>query len=243
MSTPILAIDGLVKRYGGFTAVDGISLELHPGQILALLGPNGAGKTTTIRVVMGQLHPTAGSARIAGHDCWSERPAAMRVTGHLPDEPAFHDHLTGRELVRFVGHLHRLDPSAIAAACDDLAVRLGIAGDLDEYAVNYSLGMRKRLGLVLALMHRPRLLILDEPTAGLDPYGSRVLHDELRAFANAGGAVLHSTHLLEQAERLCDQVAILKGGRITAQGSLTELRQRATADASLEALFFAATAP
>jgi ABC-2 type transport system ATP-binding protein len=237
----LLAIRGLVKRYGSFTAVDGIDLDVRGGEILALLGPNGAGKTTTIRVIMGQLHPTAGSALVAGIDCWDERARAMRLVGYLPDEPAFHDHLTGREVVRFVGRLHGMPSDEIAARGQPLAERIGIADALDEYAVNYSLGMRKRLGLVLALLHRPQLLVLDEPTAGLDPYGARTLHELLREFARDGGAVLHSTHLLEQAERLCDRVAIISRGRVAACGTLAAMRERAAADATLEQLFFAAT--
>lgn len=234
----LLRIRGLVKRFGDFTAVDGIDLDLAPGMILALLGPNGAGKTTTIRVVMGQLHPSAGGASVGGLDCWERRPEVMRLVGYLPDEPAYLDHLTGRELLRFAGTLHGIAPAEVESRSMPLAERLRIADALDDPAVAYSLGMRKKLGLLLAMLHRPRLLVLDEPSAGLDPHATRDLHGILREFADAGGTVMHSTHLLDQAERLCDRVAIIHRGRLAACGAIGELR---TGDASLESVFFAAT--
>lgn len=235
---PLLSLRGLVKRYGDFTAVDGVDLDVAPGSILALLGPNGAGKTTTIRVVMGQLHPTAGSVAVAGIDCWERRPEVMRLVGYLPDEPAYLDHLTGRELLRFAGTLHGLAATEVAARSLPLAERLHISDALDDPAVAYSLGMRKKLGLLLALLHRPQLLVLDEPSAGLDPHATRDLHTILREFADAGGAVMHSTHLLDQAERLCDQVAIIHRGKLAACGRLADLTPAGT---TLESVFFTAT--
>jgi ABC-2 type transport system ATP-binding protein len=235
---PLLAIRGLVKRYGDFTAVDNLDLEVAPGSILALLGPNGAGKTTTIRVVMGQLHPSAGAATVAGLDCWEDRAEVMRLVGYLPDEPVYLDHLSGRELLRFSGTLHGIPAAEVAARSQPLAERLHIGDALDDPAVAYSLGMRKKLGLLLALLHRPRLLVLDEPSAGLDPHATRDLHAILREFAEAGGAVMHSTHLLDQAERLCDRVAVIHRGRLAACGRLADLTAAGT---TLESVFFAAT--
>lgn len=234
----LLCIRGLAKRYGDFTAVAGLDLAVAPGSILALLGPNGAGKTTTIRVVMGQLHPSAGTVTVGGLDCWESRAEVMRLVGYLPDEPAYLDHLTGRELLRFAGRLHGIVPAEIAARSQPLAERLHISDALDDPAVTYSLGMRKKLGLMLALVHRPRLLVLDEPSAGLDPHATRDLHAILREFADAGGAVMHSTHLLDQAERLCDRVAVIHRGRLAACGRLADLTPDGT---SLETVFFAAT--
>ncbi len=236
---PIIAIRDLTRRYGALTAVDAVSLSVQPGEIVALLGPNGAGKTTTIRLLMGQLMPHAGSAAICGIDCFEQRSEAMRHTGYLPDEPVYHDHLSGAELCRFVGRMHGLDANAIERRTMRWAERFGLVDELNEFAMNYSLGMRKKLGLILALLPQPRLLMLDEPASGLDPFATRVLHDTLRAFAAEGGAVLHSTHLLDQAERLCTRVAIIARGRLVADGSLEQLRQAAGADADLEQVFFA----
>jgi ABC-2 type transport system ATP-binding protein len=235
---PILVTRGLTRHFGTLTAVDALDLDLAPGEILALLGPNGAGKTTAMRLVMGQLAPHGGVATIAGHHCFTERPACMRLIGYLPDEPVYHDHLSGRELCRFVAALHRLPAATAGERIGAWAERLELTDDLDEYAMNYSLGMRKKLGLILALIGSPRLLILDEPASGLDPFATRRLHEILTGFAAQGGAVLHSTHLLDQAERLCTRVAIIAHGRKVADGTLDELRAQAGSAGGLEQLFF-----
>lgn len=243
MSDPLLSVTGLGKRYGDFLAVDGLDLTVQAGSIVALLGPNGAGKTTTIRMLIGQLRPSAGIAAVAGMDCFSSREEVMRITGYLPDEPIFHDYLTGRELLRFVGGLHGLDTAELRARAEPLVARLGLAEALDDYAVNYSRGMKKKLALAMALLHRPRLLILDEPANGLDPYAARELLALVREQAAGGAAVLFSTHLLDQAERIADRAAILARGRLVAEGELAELRARAASGGSLEEVFFAVTAP
>ncbi|MBA3709029.1 MAG: ABC transporter ATP-binding protein [Planctomycetes bacterium] len=237
----LIAIDGLGKSYGEFTAVDGLRLHVRAGELFALLGPNGAGKTTVIRMLMGVLKPSAGTATIAGHDCFADRIEVMRAVGYVPDEPVFHDYLTGRELIAFVSSMHGITQADAGARSAELVARLELRDALDEYAVNYSKGMKKKLALVLALLHQPRLLILDEPTNGLDPYATRELHQLMRERTAAGTTVFFSTHLLDQVEKLCDRVAILARGRLVAEGSLDELRSRVAADSTLEQIFFAVT--
>ena len=237
----MVQLEGLQKRYGDFEAVSGIDLEVQPGEIFALLGPNGAGKTTTIRMMMGILQPTGGGARIAGRDCFSERAEVMRAVGYLPDEPTFYDYLRGREILRFVGEMHGLEPQEADRRTGALVERLGLGDDLEEYAVNYSKGMKKKLAITCALLHEPSLLILDEPTNGLDPYATRTFHAIIREAAEAGKSVFFATHLLDQAERLCHRVGIIHKGKLAAVGQLDELRDRLAPGGSLEEIFFSVT--
>ena len=241
-SAPLLQLSGLTKRYGTTTAVTGLDLSLEAGEIVALLGPNGAGKTTTLRMLMGQLQPTQGTARIGGLDCFSQRAETMRQVGYLPDEPVFHEYLSGRELLRFVGSMHGLDAASLGGEAAKWVERLDLGEAIDDYATNYSKGMKKKLALALALLHRPRLLILDEPANGLDPYATRTLLEVLAEQAAAGTAILFSTHLLDQAERLCHRAAIIARGALVATGTVDELRRQATDGGSLEQAFFALTA-
>jgi ABC-2 type transport system ATP-binding protein len=236
---PLIEIVSLTKRYGTFHAVTDLSLSVAPGELFALLGPNGAGKTTTIRMLMGILQPTTGTARIDGLDCFSERVEVMRRVGYLPDEPVFYDYLRGREILRFVGEMHGLRPAEIDARTNPLAERLELAGDLDEFAVNYSKGMKKKLALICAFLHDPQLLILDEPTNGLDPFATRTLHEMVREVVATGKTVFLSTHLLDQAERLCNRAGILFKGRLAGAGTIEELRRDLRPDSSLEEIFFA----
>ena len=240
---PLVRLRGLAKRFGTVGAVDGIDLDVAPGAVVALLGPNGAGKTTTIRMLMGQLRPSAGSATVAGHDCFSARDQVMALTGYVPDEPSFHDYLTGRELLRFVGAMHGLDAATIGARASRWVERLNLGEAIDDFAVNYSKGMRKKLALALALLPAPRLLICDEPANGLDPHASRDLLALVRELAADGTTVLFSTHLLDQAEKVADRAAIIARGRLLAEGPIAELRAAAATGGSLEDAFFALTAP
>ena len=235
----LIEINSLTKRYGPFEAVADLSLAIATGDLFALLGPNGAGKTTTIRMLMGILQPTTGTARIAGLDCFSQRVEVMQRVGYLPDEPVFYDYLRGREILRFVGEMHGLGLSEIDARANPLAERLELTGDLDEFAVNYSKGMKKKLALICAFLHDPQLLILDEPTNGLDPFATRTLHDLVREAIASGKTVFLSTHLLDQAERLCNRAAILFKGRLAGAGTIAELRRDLRPDSSLEEIFFA----
>ena len=238
-SGAIVAIDRLSKRYGDFLAVDGITLSVAPGEIVALVGPNGAGKTTTLRMLMGVLAPTDGSARIGGLDCFRQRARVMHQVGYVPDDPVFYDYLRGAEVIDFVADVRGLPADEARAHSAELCRQLELDDALGEFAANYSKGMKKKLALVCALLHRPRLLVLDEPQSGLDPFSMRKLNDLVVAAAAAGNAVFYSTHILEHAERLGHRIAILAGGRLAAMGTLAELRALASENATLEEIFFA----
>ena len=241
MPEAVIDLRGLSKRYGTFTAVAGFDLQVGAGEIFALLGPNGAGKTTTLRMLMGVLQPSGGTARINGLDCGADRAVIQREVGYLPDEPVFYDYLTGREIVHFVGEMRGYSRAEVTRRALPLWDRLQLAGDLDEYAVNYSHGMKKKLAAVCALLHAPPVLILDEPTNGLDPLTTRTMHEIIRERSAAGACVLFSTHLLDQAEKLCDRVGILHKGRLVAVGRLSELRANLAANSTLEEIFFSVT--
>jgi ABC-2 type transport system ATP-binding protein len=234
----LVQIQGLSKSYGSFQAVKGLTLSVSCGQVFALLGPNGAGKTTTIRMLMGILAPTSGTARIDGLDCFRDRVEVKRRVGYLPDEPIYQDYLRGSEIIHFSGEMHGLSRAEIENRMRPLLQQLELSDALEEFAVNYSRGMKKKLALVCAMLHDPALLILDEPTNGLDPFATRALHELIRANAAAGKTIFFSTHLLDQAEKLCTQIAILAKGQLAAHGTLDELRARLTSDSSLEEIFF-----
>jgi len=238
---PALDLRALTKRYGGFVAVSGLDLTVPRGEVFALLGPNGAGKTTTIRMLMGILKPSSGTAAIEGRDCFRERVEVKRLAGYLPDEPVFYDYLRGREIVRFVGEMHGIDREEIERRSRPLLERFAIEDAREEYAVNYSRGMKKKLALVCALLHRPSFLILDEPTSGLDPHSTRELQKLLAEETAAGRTVFYSTHILDQAERLCHRAGILHQGKLAAVGTVEELRAKLAPGGSLEEVFFAVT--
>lgn len=238
---PLIELKNLTRYYGQTIAVAGINLIVQEGEVVALLGPNGAGKTTTLRMLVGQLRPTRGNARIGGNDCFSARAAVMRITGYVPDEPIFHDYLSGRELLRFVGGLHGLTGTQITETASYWVERLNLGEAINDYAVNYSRGMKKKLALALALLHKPRLLILDEPANGLDPFATRILLELLTEQAAAGTAILFSTHLLDQAEKISHRAVIIARGQLVAEGTIDDLRSQAASGGNLEQAFFALT--
>jgi ABC-2 type transport system ATP-binding protein len=235
VARPVLEVTDLAKSYGDFAAVRGLTLAIDAGEVFGLLGPNGAGKTTTMKMLMGVLRASRGTARIAGFDCFEQRAEVMHHVGYLPDEPVFYDYLRGREIVRFVAEMHGFGPREAEARSADLVDRFELREALADYAVNYSRGMKKKLGLIAALVHDPDLLILDEPTNGLDPLATRNVHDLVRDLSARGKTVLLSTHLLEQAGRLCTRAAIMNRGLIAATGTIAEL---ASGGRSLEEVFF-----
>lgn len=241
LPAPLVSIRSLVKRFGTFTAVNGLSLDIPAGCLFALLGPNGAGKTTTIKLLMGLLKATEGSVTVCGLDAFADSVAVKRLVGYLPDEPVFYDFMRGREIIQFCGEMRGLPVQLIESRSRELAERLQLAGALEEFAENYSRGMKKKLGLICAMLHDPQLLILDEPTNGLDPHSTLVLHALMKETAAAGRTVFFSTHLLDQAERLCDRVAIVRGGAVAAEGTLAELQAGFGEGHSLEQLFFELT--
>jgi ABC-2 type transport system ATP-binding protein len=237
----LVKIQNLTKRYGDYEAVSGLSLEVGRGELFALLGPNGAGKTTTIRMLMGILQPTSGEARIGGLDCFARRVDVMRLVGYLPDEPVFYDYLRGGEILRFVGEMHGFSRREVTERAAPMLERLELQDAVNEFAANYSKGMKKKLALICAMLHEPALLILDEPTNGLDPFATRTLHAIMREKVSAGCTVFFSTHLLDQAEKLCSRMAIIHRGRLAAAGSLAELRADLPPESTLEEVFFALT--
>lgn len=239
MTSSFVEIRKLTKRYGEFTAVSELDLEISSGEMFALLGPNGAGKTTTMRLLMGILKPSSGTALVAGLSCFEDRVEVKRLVGFLPDEPIFHDYLRGVDIVRFVGGMHGLSTAEIEVRTRPLFERMELTDAVNEFAVNYSRGMKKKLALVCALLHEPRLLILDEPTSGLDPLATRRLNELLVEKASQGTTVLLSSHLLDQVQRLCSRMAIISRGSLAAVGTLDDLRKRARAESSLEEVFFA----
>jgi ABC-2 type transport system ATP-binding protein len=240
-STPSpLTLDGLVRRFGPVTAVDGVSLSVEPGEIVGFLGPNGAGKTTTLRIVASLLRPDAGTVTIAGHPLATEPLSAKRALGFVPDRPYLYERLSAYEFLAFVAALYDVPAETARERGEGLLQRLGLLAEARDLIESYSLGMRQKTALAAALLHDPPLLLLDEPLVGLDPQGARVLKDLLRERAAHGAGVLVSTHLLDVAERLCDRVVILRRGRVVASGTLESLRG-GRSGATLEDVFLELT--
>jgi len=235
-----LVIRGLVRRYGSFTAVDGLDLEVRAGEILGFLGPNGAGKTTTLRCAAGLSRPHAGSIVVAGFPLDREPRRAKAALGFVPDRPFLYSRLSGREFLELIGALYDVPAAEARKRGDRLLDRLEMGRAGNDLIESYSLGMRQKVAVAAALLHDPALLLLDEPLIGLDPQGARTLKDLLRERAAEGKGVLVSTHLLEVAERLCDRAVILHHGRLRASGTLFEL-QACAAEKTLEDVFLALT--
>lgn len=238
----MIKTDGLCKRYGTLTAVDGLNLEVGPGELFGFLGPNGAGKTTTIRMLTGLLRPTAGRVFIGGYDVQREPVRAKALLGYVPDEPVLYEKLTGREFLTFMADLYRVDRSRRNERIPELLELFGLTERGDDLIQSYSRGMRQKIAVAGALVHEPRVLILDEPTVGLDPRSARVLKDILRALTGRGVTVFMSTHVLEIAERMCTRVGIIDRGRLISCGTMVELRAQAREDsATLEDIFLKLT--
>jgi ABC-type multidrug transport system ATPase subunit len=222
-SEPLVIIENITKRFGEKTALQEVSWMLPRGQISGLLGPNGAGKTTLFRLLMGILKATQGRMSIAGHDCFEERVQVKRLVGFLPDEPVFYSYLSGREVLELSAGMHGLDVKASMLRLVPLIKRLGMVEAMYQYADDYSRGMKKKLGLMLALLHEPPLLVLDEPTNGLDVESTRLFFDLMRELAAAGTTIVFSTHLMDQVERLCSHVAVIARGKLVRTGSLADI--------------------
>jgi ABC-2 type transport system ATP-binding protein len=237
----MIEFQGLSKVYGDFNAVKPLTLSVQRGEVFGFLGPNGAGKTTTIRMMVGILVPSAGRVLIDGLDCHAEPAEVKRRVGYLPDTPIFYDYLRGREILQFIGEMHGYTRAEAAERGARLLTEFGLDDAAEDYAVNYSLGMKKRLGLACALIHDPAVLILDEPINGLDPRASREVQERLLAAAARGVTIFVSTHLLDMAEKLCDRVGIIHHGQLVATGTLEQLRADASSSGSLEDVFLKIT--
>ena len=234
----------LTRYYASLAAVQDLSLTVEQGELFGFLGPNGAGKTTTIRMIVGLLRPTAGTATVDGHDVQQDPLAVKRAVGYLAQTPLLYDRLTGREFLRFLGGLYSLTDEKIEARTEYLFTLMELSDKADQLIESYSGGMRHKIGLCGALLHDPPVLVLDEPLAGLDPYSARRVKDLLRDLCRKGRTVFLSTHVLEVAERVCDRVGILDQGRLVAVGTMEALRvqARTTAETTLEDLFLQLTA-
>ena len=232
-----LALRGVSKRFER-PAVDALDLTVYGGEFYALVGPNGAGKTTTLRMVVGLLRPDAGSICIDGIDALHDPVAAKQLTAWLSDEPMIYDKLTPYEYLEFVAGLWRIEPAIAEERARDLIGWLGLEPHAHERCEGFSRGMRQKVALAGALVHDPKLIILDEPLTGLDAGTARQVKDVLRARVRAGGTVIMTTHILEVAERMADRIGVIAGGRLIAEGTLEDLRRQTGATAtSLEDSF------
>jgi ABC-2 type transport system ATP-binding protein len=226
----MILVENLVKTFGSFRAVDGVSLEVAPGEIHGFLGPNGAGKTTTIRMIAGLLKPTAGRVAIDGHDLAREPEAAKMALGFIPDRPFLYEKLTAAEFLRFHGGLYGMEGEAVEARAAELLALFELVAWKDELVESFSHGMKQRLVMCSAFLHRPRAVLVDEPMVGLDPRGARLIKEIFRVMSRNGVAILMSTHTLEVAQEMCDHISIILGGRIIARGTVPELQALAGSD-------------
>jgi ABC-2 type transport system ATP-binding protein len=239
---PMIQIKGLTKKYGTFTAVDAIDLEVPRGQLFGFLGPNGAGKTTTLRMIAGILRPTAGTVRIGDIDIGTHPAAAKALLGYIPDRPFIYEKLTGGEFLRFVAGLYGQSGPVVEHRMAELLTLFDLFQWRDELVESYSHGMRQKLIISSAFLHRPEVIVVDEPMIGLDPKAARILKDLFREYVGRGHTIMMSTHTMEVAESLCDRIAIIHGGRIRAAGTMQELYASVEAGAKgLEELFLRLT--
>jgi ABC-2 type transport system ATP-binding protein len=238
----MIAIHDLVKKYGTFTAVDGVSLEVMPGEIHGFLGPNGAGKTTTIRMIAGLLKPTAGRILVNGHDLATNPEAAKASLGFIPDRPFIYEKLTAGEFLRFHAGLYGIDGTGVVDRVREMLDLFELGRWEGELVESFSHGMKQRLVMSAAFLHRPRAVLVDEPMVGLDPRGARLIKNVFRRMSERGVAILMSTHTLEVAQEMCDRISIILKGQIIARGTVEELRQMAgSADEQLTPVFLKLT--
>lgn len=239
---PLIETLNLVKRYGDKVAVNNVNFAVYSGEVFGFLGPNGAGKTTTIKMIVGLLQPSSGIVKVAGYDVQAQPAQAKSASGYVPDTPNLYAKLSGRELLRFVGDLYNLDRAQAARRIDELLRMFELTAAADDTVDSYSHGMQQKASLAAALMHDPKVLVLDEPTVGLDPKSARLIKDILRQMAERGAAVMLSTHILEIAERMCDRIGIINKGELIAVGAMDELRALdKTGQTSLEDIFLGLT--
>src|SRR5512135_2409981 len=223
---PILEVHNLVKKYGDFTAVKGISFEIQEGEIFSLLGPNGAGKTTTISVLSTLYTPTGGEARIGGYSLSRQPMEVRRLIGVVPQDLALYDDLTARENLSFWGQMYNLSGRALKTRIDEVLEQIGLKDKANQRIRTYSGGMKRRVNIGVGLLHRPRLLFMDEPTVGIDPQSRRAILDSVKELNRQGMTVLYTTHYMEEAQELSDRVGIIDHGELIAIGTQKELTQQ-----------------
>jgi len=233
----ILEINGLTKAYGKRKAVDGLTLHIAPGEIFGFIGQNGAGKTTTIKSVCGILAFDSGRILIDGMDIKNEAIACKKAIGYIPDNPDLYEFLSGIQYLHFIADIFAVPTSERAESIDKYATLFSLKEELAQPISSYSHGMKQKLAIISALIHKPKILLMDEPFVGLDPKASHILKGLMRELCDAGGAIFFSTHVLDVAEKLCDKVAIIKDGKLIAAGGMQEVR----GNQSLESLFLELT--
>lgn len=230
----------LLQVFGQRTAVNRLNLSVKRGEFFGFLGPNGAGKSTTIKMFTGLLRPTSGQAFVGGVNVWQDTLRARSLMGVLPEYLNLYERLSGREFLNFAGHMYGVPKVDIARRSEELLHVLALSDDADKLVIDYSVGMRKKIALAAALIHRPQVLFLDEPFEGVDPISSRVVRDILNDLTRRGTTIFFSSHIMEVVERLCTRVGIINQGVLVAEGTLDELRARASGeghDATLEDIF------
>ncbi len=243
MSSPhAVILNNVTKRYNELVAVNNINLTIETGEIFALLGPNGSGKSTTLKMLMGLLQPTAGSVNVLGLDVQKDPVAVKRQVGYVPESPDVYEFLTGIEYLDFIGDIYGVPPAEKQQRITEYLKALQLEGREGDMINSYSDGMKKKISLISAFLHRPKLLILDEPLNALDPRSARIVKDYLQSLKAQGVTTILSTHVLEIAEAVCDRIAIMYQGNILALGNMTELRQKASMPSSgLEDIFLKLT--
>ena len=238
----MIQLSALTKRYGSFTAVDALELTVPRGELFGFLGPNGAGKTTTLRMIAGIIRPSSGSVRVAGIDVVANPVAAKARLGYIPDRPFIYEKLTGSEFIRFVAGLYGQEGDAIERRGRELLALFDLEEWRDELVESYSHGMRHKLIISSAFVHRPKVIVVDEPMVGLDPKAAKILKELFREYTNRGNTIMMSTHTLEVAEAMCDRIGIIKGGKIRACGTMDELRSgEGGSESALEDIFLRLT--
>ena len=238
----MIRIINLRKQYGRLAAVDNLNIEVAPGEIFGFLGPNGAGKTTTIRVMMGILRASSGRVILGGHDVEQEPQQAKAIAGFIPDRPFIYEKLSGKEFLTFIAKLHRMESARLTRRIDELLEYFELANWQDELVEGFSHGMKQRLVLCAALVHEPRILIVDEPMVGLDPKGARTLKDLFRSLAKNGTTVFLSTHSISMAEEVCHRIGIIQKGHLIASGTMADIyRLTRGHDSNLEDVFLELT--
>jgi ABC-2 type transport system ATP-binding protein len=237
----VISLRNVSKHYGAKVAVDGLSLEVAAGEFFAVLGPNGAGKTSTIKMIAGLLRPTSGSVHVCGHDVHREAIEAKRATAYVPDQPYLYDKLSGLEFMNFIADLYGVGREERRTEIDRLVELFHMKDFVRELTESYSHGMKQRLVLAATLLHRPKVIVVDEPLVGLDPHTTRLVKEIFREQARQGVSVFMSTHVLSVAEDFADRIGIMLHGKIVALGRMDELRKQARMDGRLEDVFFKIT--